>query len=192
MKQYLAHSNIINFQHPKVLKLANELKQNTHNQTELAKACFEWVRDNIKHSADYQLNPVTCSASEVLKHGTGFCYAKSHLLTALLRANNIPCGFCYQRLSTFSDGAPYCLHGFNAIHLDDFGWYQVDPRGNKEGIDAQFTPPEARLAFALEDEKEATFPEIWPEPLPIIIDALQNSTDTEYLYNNLPDIDWVA
>lgn len=192
MKQYLAHSDIVNFQHPEVLKLANELKQNASSQTDLAKACFEWARDNIKHSYDYQLNPVTCTASEVLEHGTGFCYAKSHLLAALLRANNIPCGFSYQRLSTFGDGAPYCLHGFNAIHLDDYGWYQVDPRGNKEGIDAQFTPPEARLAFALEDEKEATFPEIWPEPLPIIIDALQNSTDTEYLYNNLPDIDWVA
>lgn len=25
-------------------------------------------------------NPVTCRASEVLVHGTGYCYAKSHLL----------------------------------------------------------------------------------------------------------------
>lgn len=192
MKQYLAHSDIINFQHPQVLKLANALKQNSSNQTDLAKACFEWVRDNIKHSSDYKLNPVTCSAAEVLEHGTGFCYAKSHLLAALLRANDIPCGFCYQRLSTFGNGAPYCLHGFNAIYLEGFGWYRVDPRGNKDGVDAQFNPPQEQLAFTLEDDKEATFPEIWPEPLPIIVDALQSSTDTEHLYNNLPDIEWVA
>ena len=192
MNQYLAHSDIVNYQHPDVLALANELAKDMSDKTEVAKRCFEWVRDNIKHSYDYQLNPVTCTASEVLEHSTGFCYAKSHLLAALLRANDIPCGFCYQRLSTFGNGEPYCLHGFNAIYLDDYGWYRVDPRGNKEGVDAQFTPPEARLAFALEDEKEATFPEIWPEPLAIIIDALQNSTDTEYLYNNLPDIEWVA
>lgn len=191
MNQYLTHSNIINFQHPAVLKLASELGEKHTDKTALAKACFEWVRDNIKHSSDYKLNPVTCAASDVLKHGTGFCYAKSHLLAALLRANDIPCGFCYQRLSTFGNGAPYCLHGFNAIYLADFGWYRVDPRGNKAGVDAQFNPPEVKLAFQLEDEMEATFPEIWPEPLPIIVDALQSNTDTEHLYNNLPDIEWV-
>lgn len=192
MNQYLAHSDIINFQHPTVLKLANGLGKKHTDKTVLAKACFDWVRDNIKHSSDYKLNPVTCTASEVLEHGTGFCYAKSHLLAALLRANDIPCGFCYQRLSTFENGAPYCLHGFNAIYLEDYGWYRVDPRGNKAGIDAQFNPPEVKLAFELKDEKEATFPEIWPEPLPIIVNALQSNTDTEYLYNNLPDIEWVA
>jgi hypothetical protein len=41
----------------------------------------------VKHSGDYQLNPVTCSASEVLAADTGFCCAKSQLLAALLRAN---------------------------------------------------------------------------------------------------------
>ncbi|MCJ7765377.1 MAG: hypothetical protein MUP09_05490 [Thiovulaceae bacterium] len=31
----------------------------------------------------------TCSARELLEHGTGWCYAKSHLLAALLRAYGI-------------------------------------------------------------------------------------------------------
>jgi len=39
------------------------------------------------------MNPVTCKASDVLIYGTGYCYAKSHLLAALLRANAIPAGF---------------------------------------------------------------------------------------------------
>jgi hypothetical protein len=66
----------------------------------LEKACFEWVRDEIRHSYDYQMNPVTCRASDVLEYKTGYCFAKSHLLAALLRANQIP--FNWMRLSGYS------------------------------------------------------------------------------------------
>ena len=34
----------------------------------------------------------------------------------------------------------YCLHGLNWIYLKEFGWYRVDARGNKEGVNAQFNP----------------------------------------------------
>jgi ATP-binding cassette subfamily B protein len=34
----------------------------------IAQACFEWVRDEIYHSVDYRMNPVTCQASDVLRH----------------------------------------------------------------------------------------------------------------------------
>ena len=112
MEEYLQATEIIDWQNPEILKLAKKLAQGTTNVEKIAQICFEWVRDKIYHSSDYQMNPVTCSASEVLKHKTGYCYAKSHLLTALLRANSIPAGFCYQRLSVYDDGAPYCLHGF--------------------------------------------------------------------------------
>jgi transglutaminase-like putative cysteine protease len=71
---------------------------------------------------------VTCSASQVLLHGTGFCYAKGHLLAALLRANAIPVGSCYQRLRIDGTGPPFCLHGFNSVHLPAIGWYRIDAR----------------------------------------------------------------
>jgi transglutaminase-like putative cysteine protease len=86
----------------------------------------------------------------VLEHGTGLCYAKSHLLAAVLRANGIPAGFCYQRLSRDEPGAPYCLHGLNSVYLPAYGWCPIDARGNKSGVDAQFGPPERRLAFAIQ------------------------------------------
>ncbi len=54
------------------------------------------VRDNVSHTRDASREEVTCAASEVLAAGTGICYAKSHLLAALLRAVGIPAGFCYQ------------------------------------------------------------------------------------------------
>jgi len=63
------------------------------------------------------------------------------IYTALLRASQIPAGFCYQQLSIDDRGTPYCLHGFNGVYLSEVGWYRVEPRGNREGVDAQFTPP---------------------------------------------------
>lgn len=70
---------------------AKKIASGHETPTAIAKACFEWVRDEIHHSYDYQMSPVTCRASDVLQHKTGYCYyAKSHLLVALLRANEIP------------------------------------------------------------------------------------------------------
>src|SRR6478609_5420539 len=130
MDAFLQSTEIINGQQPDVLQLARSLADGASNQNEIARRCFEWVRDEIKHSSDYRLNPVTCTASEVLAARTGFCYAKSHLLTALLRANSIPAGLCYQRLTVDGPSGPYCLHGLTAVLLHDLGWYRIDPRGN--------------------------------------------------------------
>jgi transglutaminase-like putative cysteine protease len=134
------------------------------------------------------MNPVTCKASDVLQHKTGYCFAKSHLLAALLRANRIPAGFCYQRLSIDDNGAPYSLHGFNAIHLTEVGWYRVDARGNKEGVNAQFTPPQEQLAFKIQFSEEADFPAILTEPLQIIVEALQAQNTWDDMLCHLPDI----
>ena len=51
---------------------------------DIIQRCFEYVRDQIKHSYDYRCGPVTCIASEVLQYQTGYCYAKSHLLAAFV------------------------------------------------------------------------------------------------------------
>ena len=146
------------------------------------------MRDEIKHSRDFNLNPVTCSASDVLHKGSGYCYAKSHLLAALLRANGIPAGLCYQRLSRNDNGEPYSLHGLNAIFLPSFGWYRVDPRGNRKGIDAQFAPPVEHLAFRASLLGEADLPEIWADPLPVIVEALTKHETADALWDNLPDV----
>ena len=173
MDVFLRSTEIINWKQSDVLRLARSLGYGISNRLDTAKRCFEWVRDEIKHSSDYRLNPVTCAASEVLAARTGFCYAKSHLLAALLRANSIPAGLCYQRLSIDGPGGPYCLHGLTAAFFQDIGWYRVDPRGNKPGVNAQFSPPEERLAFPIQVKGEAHLPEIWSEPLPIVIEALR-------------------
>lgn len=188
MEEYLKVSEVIDWKHPDIMERAKQIASGFETQMAIAKACFEWVRDEICHSYDYQMNPVTCRASDVLQHKTGYCFAKSHLLAALLRANQIPAGFCYQRLSVDDKGAPYSLHGFNAIHLPEVGWYRVDARGNKEGVNAQFMPPQEHLAFKIQFPEEADFPMILDEPLRIIVEALQSQRTWDGMLRNLPDI----
>ena len=79
MKEYLQVSDVIDWQHHAILELAEKIASRHQTSETSAKACFEWVRDEIRHSVDYHMNPVTCRASDVLKHKTGYCYAKSHL-----------------------------------------------------------------------------------------------------------------
>lgn len=53
--------------------------------------CFQ-----VEHGRDYRLKAVTGQVSEGLTHGSDYCFAKSHLLAALLCANGIPAGLGYQ------------------------------------------------------------------------------------------------
>jgi transglutaminase-like putative cysteine protease len=182
---FLGDCDVIDFRCREVMSLASQLVGETEVAT--ARLCFEFVRDQIRHSSDFRLNPVTCRASDVLQHRTGYCYAKSHLLCALLRANQIPAGLCYQRLTIGADTDGYCLHGLNAIYLRDFGWYRADARGNRKDVDAQFDPPQERLAFAIDSPGEADLPGVYAEPLPVVVDCLQTCKTWEQVSENLPD-----
>lgn len=172
-----------------IIAQATELAGTNLADEEIAKRCFEFVRDTIKHSWDYRMNPVTCKASDVLIHGTGYCYAKSHLLAALLRANHIPAGLCYQRLTLETNGPPYCLHGLNAVYLKQHDWYRIDARGNKPGVEADFCPPSEKLAFPIVDDLERDIPGIRAEPLPEVVKALTENATVELVYQHLPDLD---
>lgn len=182
---FLASSEIVDFYTDSVRQCAETLCRDGELAT--AKACFRFVRDEIHHSWDFQRSPTTLRASEVLQHRTGYCYAKSHLLAALLRANDVPTGFCYQRLAGYEDGR-FCLHGLNAIFLHGVGWYRVDARGNKPGVDAAFCPPTEQLAFKLSARGEADLPGIYPEPRREIVACLNQFTTWQEVADNLPDV----
>jgi len=81
----------------------------------------------------------------------------------------------------------YCLHGLNAIYLKKHGWYRVDARGNKEGVEADFTPPEEKLAFELQ-VNEMDLAEIYDEPLDVVVEALKKHTSYDEMIHNFPDI----
>ncbi len=187
MDKYLRSTEIIDWQTPAVLHRARGLAADVSGPVEIARACFEWVRDSIRHSGDHEATVTTCRASEVLEEATGWCFAKSHLLAALLRTNGIPAGLCYQRLRR-DDGNGFTLHGLNALHLPEVGWYRVDARGNKPGVDAQFCPPEEKLAWPPQEDGEFDFPEIWPDPAPLVVECLGRYYGWAQVKANLPDI----
>ena len=189
MDKYLASSEFIDWENPLVLEKSKELSRGLSDPAKITKTCFEFVRDKIKHSNDYQLNPVTCKASDALKYETGYCYAKSHLLAALLRANGIPAGLCYQRLTISNDIPPFSLHGLNAVYLPLTGWYRIDARGNKDGVEASFSPPKEKLAFPIIVEGEADLPEIWTEPVTEVVRILTSCKTYKEVAENLPDIE---
>ena len=80
MNNYLLSTQYVDWENPAILTQANALAEGAFDSKEVINKCFEFVRDEIKHSWDYQLNPVTCKASDVLKYGTGYCYAYSKLI----------------------------------------------------------------------------------------------------------------
>ncbi len=188
MKKYLEATEIVDYNNKEVHALAMKLSNECQTDVQIAKKCFEYVRDSINHSGDYKDEITTLKASDVLKYQTGWCYSKSILLAGLLRANGIPTGFCYQRLSCSEYKKDiYCLHGLNSIYLKEFGWYRVDARGNKEGVNAQFNPPHEVLAFEL-GEGEFDLDEVLAEPLEEVVFALKTYESYDEMVENFPDV----
>lgn len=188
MTDFLRATPVVDCDHPSVRERARILREGHADAVTVARSCFEWVRDEIRHARDIGFLELPCSASETLAAGAGYCYAKSHLLAALLRANGIPSGFCYQRLSRNGTGAPFALHALNAVRLPGLGWYRADARGDRSCIRTHFTPPFEKLAYAVNLPGESNLPEVWSEPLPAVIGALRRATSAEDFYENLPDI----
>lgn len=156
------------------------------DETNRARALFEWVRDCIPHTKDIDGQVVTCTASEVLAAGTGICLAKSHLLAAMMRAAGIPCGFCYQVFENevAPPGQRAALHGLNAVYLRETGrWHRLDPRGNRDDVHAEFSLAQEQLAFP-----ELPFLDecIYAMPLPVVVSALRGATTIEELWPKLP------
>lgn len=185
---YLRPSELIDWTSHPVLQTAVELGAGEDDDIpSVARRCFEWVRDEIRHTWDVGDDVVTARASDVLREQTGFCFAKSHLLVALLRANGIRAGFVYQRLALDEERRAFCLHGLVAVDLPGHGWYRCDPRGNKPGVTAQFTPPAERLAFRTNLPGEILFPRVYAEPVGIVVRALSVYRQASILATCLPD-----
>lgn len=189
LSDYLAASEVLDFRSPTLEAIAQRLSAAAKTDVELAQLAYEFVRDQISHSFDINGRVVTCKASEVLTHGEGICFAKAHLLAALLRSTGIPAGLCYQRL-VFNDEDPMVLtlHGLNAIYLSSLErWIRVDARGNKPGVKAAFSLAAEVLAYPVRPHLgETDEPTIYARPHPSVIAALQQSSTLDALKENLP------
>ncbi|MEV0495611.1 transglutaminase-like domain-containing protein [Streptomyces atratus] len=187
MAAYLAADVAIDHEHPLVRQTVERLRVGTTDAYSYALAAYEFVRDTIPHSVDSGDPRVTWRASDVLATRNGICHSKSHALAALLRAAGIPAALCYQGFGD-ENGDPGVLHGLIAVRLPGRDrWDRQDPRGNKLGVDAQFSLDEERLAWPIEPESNGVdYPELHAAPHPTVLRALQTAEDRTQLWRTLP------
>jgi len=188
--RYLEDTITIDWQTPEVMTRTRELLDDASDAEERVERLFRFVRDEISHSQDVETEAQTCRASEVLKHATGLCYAKSHLLAGMLRIAGFPTGFCYVRLADEKRSGRFSLHGFNAVYWQpSASWIYLDARGNKENIatECRFESPWS-LAYLPDRERGESFlPFIYRRPGKRIIDLLERAPSLETICRNLPD-----
>ena len=187
---YLEASTLIDHAHPAIEAWAAEREAGGRLDADIAREAFEFVRDQVAHSWDIGSRRVTAKASDVLEHGEGICYAKSHLLAALLRRQGIASGVCYQRL-TLGDtpDTGYCIHALNTVYLASLGrWIRLDARGNKPGVDARFSLDTEQLAYLVRpDIGECEYWVNYAVPHPKIAATLATHTDCRAMYaHHLP------
>lgn len=189
ISKYLACDDVIDWDNAEIKKLADDLWEKADSKLAFIKDAYEYVRDNISHSADVGEDVLTCSASEVLKEGHGICFAKSHLLAAILRAKSIPAGLCYQKLILDDEIVPVLVyHGLNAVYLEECNkWIRLDARSNKEGVNAQFSIEEEQLAFPIHPELgEEDGYMIYASPDEKILEKFKNNKTRSELWKDLP------
>lgn len=189
IEEYLKCDDVVDYKNEAITELADKLFQKTNNEFDFIKAAYEFVRDNISHSADINENEITCTASEVLKAGHGICFAKSHLLAALLRCKSVPSGFCYQKIILDDETAPVLVyHGLNGVYIKDYKkWIRLDARGNKNGVNAQFSVETEYLAYPIRPqmgEKDNLM--VYPSPDIKIVEKLRKIKTRTELWDNLP------
>jgi transglutaminase-like putative cysteine protease len=188
LEDYLVADDVIDWHDPDVEKMAKELGRGLPDKLSMARELFKWVRDQIPHTKDINGRVVTCKASGVLRHQTGMCYAKSHLLAALLRANGIPAGFCYQVLTRDHPFTGLALHGLNGVYLEEEKkWVRVDARGNTGHINAQFDLNHEQLAYPMDPAAgEFIYDIIFKAPAREVTETLGKFTDFQEMWPHLP------
>ena len=190
LEDYLQEiDGVIDFKSPLIKETINSIKEAAKSDRERAELAFTIARDRIAHSLIQRARLLLYARKMPWQKRKGICFAKSHLLAALLRGMGIPAGFCYQRVlrkGTIESG--YALHGLNALYLDGHGWFRVDPRGNKEGIQSEFSIEEEKLAYPIREEfGEKDYPNVLTKPLESVINAMHESEDCHALFFNRPE-----
>ncbi len=167
LNDYLEADDVVDHRHPLIRETVNALRPADDDVVARARATFEFVRDEIDHVMDADDLRVTWRASDVLRERVGICHAKSHLLAALLRAQGIPAGFCYQKLSA--------LHGLNAVFVNGT-WSRLDARGNRTGATARFDLDVEHLAWPVDPARgDLDYPAIFAAPAPVVLDFLKTA-----------------
>ena len=188
LTKFLNENEYIDYSSKNIILKAQELFKGIDNDLEKVKRVFEFVRDEIPHTFDIEAKIITAKASDVLEYKTGICHAKANLLAALLRSQKIPTGFCFQHITLADDDSlGYCVHAYNAVYVQN-KWIKVDARGNKKGINAQFSLDEPILAFSNRSEyDEYYWKGIYASPHIDTMKMLEKAKKLQDILDNIPN-----
>lgn len=84
----------------------------------------------------------------------------------------------------------YSLHTLNAVYFESLNkWMRLDARGNKVGVNAQFSIKDEKLAFSVNERfDEKDYPVIYIKPNPKTIKVLKEHDDVLEMYkHHLPE-----
>lgn len=187
-QSFLRATEHVDFNASNIQVKCTELFSPDMSDTKKAETAFLFVRDEIHHSFDCQTEYITSKASDVLKYEIGICHAKSNLLVALLRSQNIPAGFCFEHITIAKDDSlGYCVHGFVAAYVEKH-WIKLDPRGNKDGISAQFSLTAPILAYPPRKMyDEYFFPGLFANPHKDTMEMLKKAKNLDDILTNIPE-----
>lgn len=212
--RYLEDTITIDWQTPSVMETGRRLLAGITDAEARVERLFRFVRDEIDHSfdlaedelerragrslagwsANFVRRGIACRASEVQALGHALCFAKSHLLAALLRVAGYPTGFCYARLVDDERPGRFVLHGFVACHwAPTQSWLLLDPRGDRPqtvppiGTACRFAEPYS-VAWAPDAARgESLLPFVYKRPAKRIVEWLERVPDRAALRRTLPD-----
>lgn len=187
ISDYLENSDVIDFDHPLVAQTAEQLTYGLKDNLSKARAIYKFTRDHIFNSSDINATSVTKTASEVLDKGHGICFAKAHLLAALMRASGIPAGFCYQ-IRYDNDLERLVVHGFNGVYIQELdSWVRIDACMHVDVNDWGFDPfKDSTVRSIQEDIGESDDYNVYQSPSKKLLKALSVSDTLEELLNLIP------
>ena len=153
------------------------LGQGSTDPVETTRRSFEWVRDEIKHSADY------CLIRLRARHRRS-CATAADTATRRVICWRRCCGptDCRPDSVTSASASMAAAHLLSAWTKRRFasgrGMGIGSIRANRGDINAQFTPP-VELAFCAAPQAKPTW-QIWADPLPVVVNALRAHDDDTF------------
>lgn len=187
VSDYLECSDSIDYNHPLVEDAADQLTYGLKDNLTKARAIYDFVKDQIFNSFQINATSVTIKASEVIDKGHGVCYAKAHLLAALMRASDIPAGLCYQ-LRYDDETEQVIVHGFNAVYIKELNkWIRLDASRHTDDDQWRFDPscesPELSIDKSIGEYDDYI---VYLSPSKRVMKALNTSDTLDELRDRLP------
>jgi transglutaminase-like putative cysteine protease len=138
-RAYIEETPIIDYNHPKIRKLANELAAGEDDLYSVLFIFADFVNSNISYNLTSKTSKASQTASWTLEEGYGVCDELTSLFIALCRAVSIPArfvsGVSYTESCLFFER--WSPHGWAEVYIPEYGWVPFDVTYGQYGwIDA--------------------------------------------------------